>query len=187
MLVINGGTAKINAGGKIPYQDVTYPKGAPQLQVQFREIGVNLEIAPQILPDDFVQMNITKLEVIDIARIENLRGVDLPVFSTRSQTGFVYVPNGKTLVIGGLSSRITRRSERRVPVVGKVPLLGMAFRSRNRETDITNLLVFISPTVVDLRNMTPKATGALRFWQERGSEWDNVERIDSEVKAMEYE
>ncbi len=35
--------------------------------------------------------------------------------------------------------------------------------------------------------MTPKATGALRFWQERGSEWDNVERIDSEVKAMEYE
>ena len=118
LLVVNGAQAVINAGGKIPYQDVTYPKGSPQLQVQFREIGVNLDITPQILPDDFVQMNIAKLEVTDIARIENLRGVDLPVFSTRSQTGFVYVPNGKTLVIGGLSSRITRHSERRVPIVG---------------------------------------------------------------------
>ncbi|MBI2432282.1 MAG: type II and III secretion system protein [Candidatus Hydrogenedentes bacterium] len=133
ILVINGGTAEIKAGGEIPYQDVQYPKGAPELSVKWRPIGVSMKLTPTILPNDFVQLQITQLEVTDIARIENSRGVDLPVFSKRSQTGFVQVPSGQTLVIGGLSSRVVRETERRVPIVGKLPILGFPFRSRNSE------------------------------------------------------
>lgn len=188
LLVVNDGTATIKAGGQVPYQDVTTDaKGNSQLQVTFGDTGVNLVMKPTIQSNDFIKLHITQLEVTDIDRIESIRGVDLPVFSKRSQTGIVTVPNGQTLVIGGLSSRVVRRTERRVPVLGKLPILGMPFRSRESEADITHLLIFVSPTVVDLRNLSKQGFNALNFWKERGSQWDNTERIEREIEAMQVE
>ncbi len=185
LLVANNMPAVIKAGGQIPYQDVTYPKGVPELQVKWRDVGVNLSLTPTILPNDFVQLNIDELDVSDISRIDNLRGIDLPVFSTRSQTGVVFVPDGTTLVIGGLTSRAVRKTERRVPVVGILPIIGIPFRSRKSDAEITSLLIFVSPTIVDMRGPSPQAKSALRFWRERGSEWVNRQRIDREFEAME--
>ncbi len=185
LMVANNMPATVRAGAQIPYQDVTYPKGVPELQVDWRDIGVNLALTPAIMPNDYIRLEIDELEVSDIARIDNLRGVDLPVFSSRSQTGVVFVPDGTTLVIGGLTSRAMRKTERRVPVLGSVPLLGIPFRSRKSDAEITSLLIFVSPTVVDLRAPTPQAKSALSFWRERGSEWVNMERIDREIEAME--
>lgn len=188
VLVVNGGAAEIKAGGEVPYQDVKFDVyGRPQLNVTWKNIGVVLNLTPTILPNDFVQLQITQLEVTDIARIENLRGVDLPVFSKRSQTGFVIVPNGQTLVVGGLSSRVVRKNERRVPFLGSLPLIGIPFRSRNSEGDISHLLVFVSPTIVDLRNISEQAMDALSFWQQHKGEWQNVERIEREIEVMRSE
>jgi len=187
LLVVNQVAAEIKAGGQVPYQTVKYDKGNPQLSVAWRDIGVNLKLTPTILPNDFVQLNIEQLDVSDNTRIENLRGVDLPVFSKRSQTGFVHVPNGQTLVVGGLSSRVVRKAQRRIPLIGRIPVLGIPFRSQQSEADITHLLIFVSPTVVNLRNMTDRAESAVRFWEGRGSEWMNVERIETEIEAMESE
>ncbi len=187
LLVINNAQATIRAGSQVPYQDVSYPQGTPSLSVDWRDIGVNMEVQPTILPNDFVQLNLTQLEVTDIMRIDSVRGVDLPVISKRSQTGFVMVPNGQTLVIGGLSSRVVRRTETRIPIVGALPLLGMPFRSRKSEADVTHLLVFVSPTIVDLRNMQHESINALEFWRERGAEWRNADRIEREIELMEQE
>jgi len=185
LLVANGMHAIIKAGGQVPYQDVTYKDGAPVLQVNWQDIGVNLGLTPTIMPNEYIQLNIDQLEVSDISRIDNLRGVDLPVFSSRQQTGIVFVPDGTTLVIGGLTSRAVRKSERRVPVIGNIPLLGIPFRSRKSDAEITSLLVFVSPTIVDLRAPAPQADSALKFWKERGSEWENRQRIEREIEAME--
>jgi len=187
ILVVNEGEAKIQAGGQIPYQDVTYPKGIPELTVKWRDVGVNMDIIPTILPNDFVQLNLGRLEVTDLSRFETSRGIDLPVFSTRSQAGVVQVPSGQTLVIGGLSSRVVRDTERRVPIVGKLPIIGFPFRGRQSEADITHLLVFVSPTIVDLRNLTRDAESALSFWQKHGNEWESAERIEEEIDAMRHE
>ena len=188
LLVMNSATATIKAGGQVPYQSVQYDaKGVPNLGIAWRDIGVNMEITPTIMPNDTVQLMLTELEVSEIQRIENLRGVDLPVFSKRSQTGVVYVPNGQTLVIGGLSSRSERKLERRVPVVGRVPLLGMPFRKRRNEVNVTTLLVFVSPTIVDLRHLSEESSSALNFWRERGTDWVSTQRIDAEIEAMQDE
>lgn len=187
LLVMNEGQATIRAGSEVPYQDVTYPNGNPSLSVDWREIGVNMEVQPTILPNDFVQLNLTQLEVTDVTRIDTVRGIDLPVISKRSQTGFVMVPSGQTLVIGGLSSRVVRRTENRVPIVGALPIIGMPFRARKSEADVTHLLVFVSPTIVDLRNMEHDSTNALEFWRERGAEWENADRIEREIELMDQE
>ncbi|MBI2422389.1 MAG: type II and III secretion system protein [Candidatus Hydrogenedentes bacterium] len=185
LLVVNGATATIQAGGEVPYQNVTYAAtGVPQLKVEWKKTGVNLTLSPNILPNNTVKLTITDLNVTDVVRIDNIRGVDLPVFSTRSQKGVVLVPDGGNAVIGGLSSRVVRKSERRVPFLGNLPIVGFPFRSRSSDLDVTHLIIFVTPTVVDLRNMSPLGLRAMNFWQERGNEWANVEEIRREFDAM---
>ncbi len=184
LMVANNMPAIIKAGGQVPYQDVSYSGTTPTLKVAWRDVGVILNLTPTIMPNNYVQLNITQMEVSDTARIDNIRGVDLPVFSSRSQAGVVFVPDGTTLVIGGLSSRMVRQSERRVPVLGRLPLIGIPFRSRKSDAEVTSLLIFVSPTVVDMRAPTPQAKSALAFWRERGSDWAHAQRIDREVDAM---
>lgn len=184
LLVMDNKQAEIHAGQEVPFQDIQYTTGRPQLNVKWEKIGVDMTLTPTILPDNMVQIQL-KLNVSDIARIDNIRGIDLPVFSSRSQEGKVIVPNGQTLVIGGLSSRTIRKTERGVPVVSKVPLVGIPFRGRKSEANISHLLIFVSPTTVDLRNLKPEAISALDFWRE--GRWQNRSRIDKEVKAMEDE
>lgn len=188
ILVVNNGGAEIKAGGQVPYQDVKYNVyGVPQLNVTWQDVGVNMKLKPTILPNNLVQVAFEQLDVTDVTRIENLRGVDLPVFAKRSQTGVYLVPNGQTLVIGGLSSRVERRGEKRVPLLGRLPIVGMPFRSRTNESNITHLLVFVAPTVVDLRALSDDTFNALNFWRRRGGDWSNSERIEEEVQGLQIE
>lgn len=185
IIVVNGGLATIKAGGEVPYQSIDYDnKGDAQLGITFEAVGANLIIQPTVLSNNMVQLHLQQLEVSEVARIDNLRGIDLPVFSKRSQTGFVTVPDGQTLVVGGLTSRVIRNTERRVPIVGNIPILGAPFRSRNTEANFTHLLIFVTPTVVNLRDLSDRAEGALHFWRVRGSEFQNTGHIEREVAAM---
>ncbi|HNV21821.1 MAG TPA: type II and III secretion system protein [Candidatus Hydrogenedentes bacterium] len=185
LLVVENGTAEIHAGEEIPYQSLIYQKGRAQLQVTWRQVGVNLSIQPVILDDDMIEINLAKLNVVDQLPSSPIRGIDLPVFSTREQTGQVLVPNGQTLVIGGLSTRNVTKTERRIPLVGKMPVLGAPFRGRRVEARNSHLLIFLSPTIVDLRNLRPEAISALNFWREE--KWKNLDRIEQEIEIMEDE
>ena len=185
VLVVDNGLAQIHAGEQIPYQDLVYTdKGAPQLKVAWLDIGVNLKLQPLIMSDDSVQMTISELGVSS-AYLEKVGDLDLPVIAKRSQTGVVLVPNGQTLVVGGLSSRSITKSERRVPIIGALPLIGLPFRGRRSEASNSHLLIFVSPTVVDLRDLTGGAVSALNFWQER--RWGNRDRIAKEMQVMQEE
>lgn len=185
LLVMNGQPAEIHAGEEIPYQELAYDKGVNQLQVTWRDVGVNMVLTPMILPDGLIEINLGTLDVVDQLPSNPVGGVDLPVFSTRKQTGRVRVPNGQTLVIGGLATRNLFRTERGVPYLRKVPVLGIPFRSRRAEARNTNLLLFVSPTIVDLRDLTDRAVDAMAFWQR--DRWQNELRVNTEVELMQDE
>ncbi len=185
ILVINENIAEIQAGEEFPYQNVKYENGVPQLTVAWKPIGVNLKLSPTILDEDLIEIDIQNLEVIDRLRETPVSGFSVPVFSTRSQNGAVLVPNGQTLVVGGLSSRVERATERRVPIVGRLPIVGIPFRGRKAEAFFSHLLIFVSPTVVDLRAMTPPMDSAVNFWQ--NSEWKNTESFAEEVSILDDE
>jgi type II secretory pathway component GspD/PulD (secretin) len=183
MLVVNGGVAKLHAGEEVPYQQVAYNKaGLPALNVSWREVGVTMELTPLVLPNNLIQLNIAKLEISDLIGEKEIGGFNHPVFSTRQQSGSVIVPNEQTLVIGGLSTRSTTKREDRIPIIGRLPLLGIPFRGRSTNTSTTHLLIFVSPTVVDLRSLHPKAEEALQFW--RKEKWKNADRIEEEISLM---
>ena len=186
VLVIDNGIAEIHAGGQVPYQNIVYTAaGVGQLNVTWENIGVNMQLQPLILPNNSVKLDIKDLGVSDVVRVDNIRGIDLPVFATRKQTGIVIVPNGNTFVIGGLSSRVVQKTERRVPILGNIPLIGIGFRGRNSRATNSHLLIFVQPTIVNLRELTPEANNALNFWN--SPEWQNSERIGKEVSVMQEE
>lgn len=183
LLVINGTPATIHAGGQVPYQSIIYNnQGQGQLHVVWQDIGVKLGLVPTIRENEMVELNLTELLVSDVARVDNIRGIDLPVFSTRQQTGTVLVPNGQTLVVGGLASRVVRKTERRVPIVGRVPVLGIPFRGRRSEASTSHLLIFVSPTIVDLLKLDQSAVDALEFW--RRERWLHEREIDQEFELL---
>jgi general secretion pathway protein D len=185
LLVVNNGIAEIHAGEQVPFQNIAYNiLGASQLAVAWQDVGVNLKLQPLIVGGT-IQLTLTQLAVSDRVLTQDVRGVDMPIFATRSQTGVVLVPDGQTLVIGGLSSRTVTRAETRVPVLGSLPLLGIPFRSRTSKASNSHLLIFVSPTIVNLRNMSEDAHNALNFWQDR--KWENSERISKEIQVMQDE
>ncbi len=185
LLVINEQQATIKAGEEIPYQGVEYKNGVPLLKIAWRELGVNIDLKPIILSEDMVKIDITNLEVSDRLKDTPIQGLQVPVFSTRKQTGSVLVPNSQTLVIGGLSSRVVRKTEKRVPIVGRLPVLGIPFRGRKNDILNSHLLIFVSPTIVDLRDMSQPMEDALDFW--RGVEWRNRDKLQQEVDMMDEE
>lgn len=185
LLVKNATPATIHAGGEVPFQTIKFDKGNPKLDVEFKKIGVEMTLTPTIREDDLIVLDIENLKVTDIARVDKIRGLDLPVIAERSQKGVVIVPSGQAIVIGGLTSQVSRTSERRVPLLGKIPIVGTLFRGRSQEFDIASLLIFVHPTVVDLRAMSAEATNALQFWQE-GS-WKHEQVIADEIALMDVE
>jgi len=183
LLVQIGKEAKIHAGEDIPYQALVYAKNKENLQVKWEEIGVNLTFTPTTPHEDMVLLSFSELKISARLPSSPIRGMDLPVFSTREQTGQIYVPNGHTLVIGGLATRNVFKTERRIPIVGKIPVVGSAFRSRRMEARNSHLLIFVSPTIVDLRDLKPQAISSLNFWREE--KWKNLDRIDREIEMLE--
>jgi Flp pilus assembly secretin CpaC len=203
LLVVNDQQAEIHAGGEVPYQSVGSLPNQPtvaNLKVEWKKVGVDMQLKPTIQPDGMIQIVLPAasdekpapgssatggLTVSDVVRFDKLRGIDLPVVSERSQIGTVFVPNGQTLVIGGLSSRIVRKNEQRVPIVGKLPVIGLPFRTRKSEATNSTLLIFVSPTIVDLRDLRPESISALNFWREE--QWRHTEEIETEMKIMDEE
>lgn len=136
----------------------TYPIVVPQaeggafgtqpLTFQEEEVSVTLNILPRINEGKYITMNIQ-------ANVDALVGfagpnADRPIISTRSTTTQVSVPNGETLLIGGLIFDQRIETETAVPILGKIPLLKMFFSDKTVKNEQRELLIFITPNIVEL-------------------------------------
>jgi general secretion pathway protein D len=74
--------------------------------------------------------------------------VNAPVINSRSADTVVVTPDGQTVVIGGLMQNSTVESESKIPVLGDIPLLGAAFKRKSKSNEKTELLIFLTPHVV---------------------------------------
>lgn len=133
--------AMIEQGVEIPYQNAT-SSGATS--VEFKKATLSLRVKPHITPDGKISMRlaINKDSVGDVVP----GGVSI---NTKKVETEVLVDNGGTIVIGGIYEMVNRNDENKVPFLGDVPLLGYAFKTTSRVNEKTELLVFITPRVVN--------------------------------------
>lgn len=111
------------------------------------DVGVKLILTPHIIPGGQVQI---ELEPSIEAVTENGNASDYaPTISKRSVKTTMTVPDGETIVIAGLSRTDKTNIKRKIPLLGDIPLLGWLFRWNSESEQKTNILIFVTPTVMD--------------------------------------
>ncbi|MES3015909.1 MAG: type IV pilus secretin PilQ [Pseudomonadota bacterium] len=136
--------ALIEQGTEIPFQTAT-SSGATA--IQFRKATLKLEVTPQITPEGSIIMTVN----VNKDTVGALTPAGLLINTKAVQTQ-VLVENGGTVVIGGIFEQEERVDEAKVPLLGDIPGLGVLFRSKDRQTTKTELLVFLTPKVVTDRS-----------------------------------
>ncbi len=132
--------ALIEQGTELPYQAAT-SSGATS--VQFKKANLKLEVTPQITPEGNVILDLDVNK--DSVGQSTAAGFAIDTKHIRTQ---VLVENGGTVVIGGIFEVIETESEARVPLLGDLPVVGNAFKSKSRKTSKQEMLVFITPKVI---------------------------------------
>lgn len=135
--------ATIEQGVEFPYP-VASASGATA--VQFRKASLKLEVTPQITPEGSIILDV---EVNKDSPGELLAGGR--AINTKRIKTQVLVENGGTVVIGGIYESTETDGETKVPFLGDVPVLGNLFKTRSREANKSELLVFLTPKVVTER------------------------------------
>ena len=156
VLAADNQKAKIVVGENRPFptgqaQGIT---GGTLVTIERKDVGVTLEITPQVMENDLIRLEI-KQELTAIA--ENVAQTigsgtaSIPVGPTttkRSMETTTIAKDQQTIVIGGLVRDNITISERKVPFLGDIPLLGWLFKFQSQQTEKLNLLVFLTPTLV---------------------------------------
>ncbi|HNV24261.1 MAG TPA: secretin N-terminal domain-containing protein, partial [Candidatus Omnitrophota bacterium] len=149
--VLNNQEAKILVGTKEAYITSTQSQSETTTitseSVQFIDVGIKLSLTPTINKDGFITMKI-KPEVSSVRdTITTETGSRVPIVSTSEAETVVKVKDGNMVMIAGLMENIERQDTSGIPVLSKIPLLGMAFESKANQKKRTELIVFVTPHI----------------------------------------
>jgi pilus assembly protein CpaC len=140
----SGGEAKFLAGGQIPI--VTPASGLNPATVQYKDYGIQLSINP--VTDD--KNNIMAMIKTELSTIDPATGTPTqPGFLTRKTDSEINVRDGETIVLSGLVNADLSNQVDKVPWLGDLPILGPLFRSTNFRNNRSDLVIFVTPMVVD--------------------------------------
>ena len=146
LMTLDNETAFFIVGDEVPTLTGSTPSDGndnPYQTIERKEVGIKLEVTPQINEGDAVRLEIEQ----EVSKVNGQTPVDV-TFSTRQVKTSVMVRSGDTVVIGGLIDEDVQESVSKVPLLGDIPVLGHLFRSTSSQKTKRNLMVFIRPTIV---------------------------------------
>ncbi len=142
VVTTNGSPAKIKAGTEIPYLEQNESGNT----VAFKDAVLSLEVTPLIIPGNKVHMELKiNKDVPDFSQAV----LGVPAIDTKEILTSVLVDNGDTVVLGGIFERELRTGTDSVPILGDIPVIGSAFRVKNKQDDKSELIIFITPKIMD--------------------------------------
>jgi type IV pilus assembly protein PilQ len=136
--------ATIKLGQEIPYQEQAGGTTGGTT-TSFKEAVLQLDVTPQITPDDRVIMDL-KVNKDSANFSASINGV--PPIDTRSVNTTVLVDNGETVVLGGVYERTKSYNKEQVPWLGDIPVLGRLFKTESRLDNNSELLIFVTPKIL---------------------------------------
>lgn len=153
IIAVDGQEARILVGSTEPYvtTTTTTPGSGPATlseSVNFIQVGVKLYVTPTIHKDNFITMKI-KPEVSSVNRVVvTSNNNTIPVVDTSEAETTVTVKDGVTIVIGGLIKDEKINTDKEVPVLGQIPILGALFSSKDHLTRKTELVIILTPKII---------------------------------------
>jgi general secretion pathway protein D len=151
--VINNQEAKILIGSTKPYITTSFitPTTGPTTTtetVNFIDVGVKLNVTPTIHDDGFITMKIRPEISTAATSIETSEKNQIPIVETSQVETTVRVKDGVTIIIAGLIKDETNDSKSRVPVLGRVPVIGKVFRHDGQSSTKSEIVIFLTPWII---------------------------------------
>jgi pilus assembly protein CpaC len=152
LIAANGEAASFLAGGELPVP-VAQPAavgGVQAVTIVYREFGIRLNFVPEILSDDLVKLKVApEVSTLDFGNAIQASGFLIPALRTRRASTTVDLLQGQTLAIAGLLSHEEQKTKIGIPILKDIPILGFLFSSERFERAETELLVLVTPIIVD--------------------------------------
>ena len=153
--IVNGKKVKIPTYSQNLQYGITTVSGYEEIQT-----GTNLKVTPRVIDEDAVFLKVAP----EVSEITGYRGEfdELPDVDTRRADAEVILEDGKTLMIGGLVRTVKLNKETGVPLLKDIPLLGYLFRYSSEVTEKDDMIIFITPRIIDREILRKEAEGIVR-------------------------
>jgi len=152
LMAISGQPAHFLAGGEFPYPVVQGAGGTtlPTVTIVFKPYGVKLEFVGTIEDNGTIRLKVApEVSSLDYTNAVVLAGFTLPAIQTRRAETEIELKDGQSFGIAGLLDQRTTVQLSKVPGIGDIPILGELFKSRNINRTNSELIVLVTPTIVD--------------------------------------
>ena len=151
VLAQNGKQGSFLAGGEYPYPVVqSSASGVPTVTIQFKEYGIRLNFIPTLTPRGTIRLQVApEVSSLDFTNAVQVSGFQVPAIAVRRVKTEIELDKGQSFAIGGLLDNRETETFQKLPFLGNVPVLGKFFQSISRTKSNTELIVIVTPEVVN--------------------------------------
>jgi pilus assembly protein CpaC len=150
LTAISGETASFLAGGEFPIPVAQNGSSGGSISVEFKQFGVSLNFTPTVLADNRISLKVNpEVSQLDSSASITTNGVTIPGLSVRRLSTTVELGSGQSFAIGGLLTSDASDTLSALPGIGTLPVLGKLFSSRNYQDSKTELVVIVTPYLVN--------------------------------------
>jgi pilus assembly protein CpaC len=150
LLAMSGQEAHFLAGGEFPIPIVQGGANVGALTIQFKQFGVRLDFNAVVQPDNTIRMKVTpEVSTLDFSNAITVGGTTVPATATRRADTVIELKDGQSFGIAGLLDQRVIAQLNKIPGIGDIPILGQLFRSKSLQRSNSELLVLVTPNIVD--------------------------------------
>lgn len=150
LIALSGDTASFLAGGEFPIPVASETSnGSSSITVEFKQFGVSLAFTPTVLDGGLISLKVApEVSAIDPAASVTLNSINVPGLTTRRAQTTVEMHDGQSFAIAGLLQSEFKNANEQLPFMGDIPVLGALFRSADYQHDETELVIIVTPYLV---------------------------------------
>lgn len=188
LMARSGESAKFLAGGEFPFPVVQGGTAGSALAVtiQFKPYGVKLDFTATVEEGDIIRMKLSpEVSTLDYTNAVTISGFEIPALSTRRAETEIELRNGQSFGMAGLIDKRATVELYKMPGIGDIPILGQLFRSKSYNLTNSELLVLVTPTIVDplAENLVAPPTVKMPIKNLEASDFDRTLKGNSNPAA----
>jgi type IV pilus assembly protein PilQ len=153
ILVLDNEKANIKIISEIPYQELTETSGGGSIgTIAFREVGVELEVTPHLTRERMIRLLLVPKFSVQTGTVDvgtETKSFPQPVVDRREAQTTLLIEDRQTVVLGGLRKKDVSKQVNKIPLLGDLPVAGAAFRYEGESTTTSELVVFVTPTLIE--------------------------------------
>jgi pilus assembly protein CpaC len=155
LMALNGQKASFLSGGEFPFPIVQGGQNIGVVTITFRPFGVKLDFTPSISKDNVIRLHVVpEVSTLDFSNALTISGFTVPAISTRRAETEIELKDGQSFAIAGLLDNRAQAQLSKIPGIGDIPVLGQLFRSKSVQRNNSELLVLVTPHIVDPVHVT---------------------------------